>query len=100
MRALVILASQDGGAGVIVYFGGVAHFEGCNIHDNTAYFVCLHLELSLNFHPSPLWMELELASAARRAVASLSVPMEWLTLKAAISMTTPLVMCAYILNFP
>ena len=36
-----------------------------------------------------LWMELDLALAARRAVASLSIPTEWLTLKAAISMTTP-----------
>ena len=31
---------------------------------------------------------------ACRAVASLSTPTEWLTLKAAISMTTPLLMCA------
>jgi hypothetical protein len=36
-------------------------------------------------------MELDLALAARRAVvASMSVPTEWLALKAAISMTTPL----------
>ena len=56
---------------------------------------CLHFELPLNFHPSPLWMELELALAARRAVASMSIGMEWLTLKAAISMTTLLVGCAY-----
>ena len=34
---------------------GVANFEGCNIHDNTADYVCLHFELSLNFHPSPRW---------------------------------------------
>jgi len=33
----------------------VANFEGCNIHDNTASNVCLHLELPLNFHPSPQW---------------------------------------------
>ena len=51
--------------------------------------------------PLPLWMELELALAARRAVASMSViPAEWLTLKAAIYITTMLVMCACILNFP
>ena len=74
---------------------GVANFEGCNIHDNTASYVCLHLEPSLNFHPLPLWMELDLALAARRAVASMSIPTEWLTLKAAISMTTLLVGCAH-----
>ena len=34
---------------------GVANFEGCNIHDNTADYVCLHVELFLNFHPSPRW---------------------------------------------
>ena len=35
---------------------GVANFEGCNIHDNTAGGgVCLHLNLSLNVHPSPRW---------------------------------------------
>jgi hypothetical protein len=43
-------------------------------------------------------MELDLALSAHRAVASMSVA-EWLTLKAAISITTPL-MCASILNFP
>ena len=38
---------------------------------------------------------------ACRAVASLSGPTEWLTLKAAISMTTPLVMCACVFEpFP
>ena len=46
---LALAASQGGG----VYVGGVAHFEGCNIHDNTADNVCLHLELTPNFHPSP-----------------------------------------------
>ena len=40
-------------------------------------------------------VELDLALAARRAVASLSIPtVEWQTLKAAISTTTPLLMCA------
>ena len=48
------LASRGSqGGGVSVDSGGVANFEGCNIHDNTADFVCLQLELSLNFHPSP-----------------------------------------------
>jgi hypothetical protein len=45
----------QGGGGVYVGSNGVAHFKGCNIHDNTADEVCLHLELSLNFHPPPLW---------------------------------------------
>eukprot|EP00964_Phaeocystis_antarctica_P014422 scaffold7934_cov62-Phaeocystis_antarctica.AAC.7 len=53
------LASRGSkGGGVYVNFGGVANFEGCNIHDNTASivsFVCLQLELSLNFQPSPRW---------------------------------------------
>ena len=40
-------------------------------------------------------MELDLALAARRVVAYLSIPTEWLTLKAAVSMTTPLRMCAF-----
>ena len=42
------------GGGVFVSSNGVANFEGCNIHDNTAYSVrtCI-FELSLNFHPSP-----------------------------------------------
>jgi len=47
---LTSLSRLAQGGGVLV--DGVANFEGCNIHDNTAY-VCLHLELPLNFHPSP-----------------------------------------------
>jgi len=46
------LALNCGSQGGGVYVDGVANFEGCNIHDNTADHVCLHLELSLNFHPS------------------------------------------------
>ena len=30
------------GGGVAVYSSGVANFESCNIHDNSAYNVCLH----------------------------------------------------------
>ena len=41
-------------------------------------------------------MDFDLALATRRAVASMSKA--WLTLKAAISMTTLLIMCACILN--
>ena len=48
------LAARDlQGGGFYVGTNGVANFEGCNIHDNTANNVCLHLELSLNFHLSP-----------------------------------------------
>ena len=41
------------GGGVYVSSDGVANFEGCDIHDNTAYYVCLPSALALNFHPSP-----------------------------------------------
>ena len=41
------------GGGVYVDLNGVANFEGCNIHDNTASDVCLPSALALNFHPSP-----------------------------------------------
>ena len=43
------------GGGVYVASNGVANFEDCNIHDNTAYDVCLPSALALNFHPSPRW---------------------------------------------
>ena len=43
------------GGGVYVSSDGVANFEGCDIHDNTAYYVCLPSALALNFHPSPHW---------------------------------------------
>ena len=45
-------------------------------------------------------MELDRALTARRVVASSSIPMEWLTLKAATSMTTPLILCARLLPLP
>ena len=41
------------GGGVYVRSNGVANFEGCDIHDNTASYVCLPSALALNFHPSP-----------------------------------------------
>ena len=44
--------SQNGG-GVFVNSNGVANFEGCDIHDNTADYVCLPSALALNFPPSP-----------------------------------------------
>ena len=43
------------GGGVYVGSGGVANFEGCDIHDNAASYVCLPSALALNFHPSPHW---------------------------------------------
>jgi len=36
VRVLVILGPQYYGAGGGVHVNGVANFEGCNIHDNTA----------------------------------------------------------------
>ena len=49
------LASGSQGGGVYVTSNGVANFEDCNIHDNTAYRVCLPSALALNFHSSPRW---------------------------------------------
>ena len=96
--ALCFLATLQGG-GVYVDSGGVAYFQDCNIHENTASYVCLHLRTFLELS-SIAPMELNLALAIRRAVASMLTSVEWLTLKAATSMTTPLIMCACILNFP
>jgi hypothetical protein len=53
-RSLTVLSGSQGG-GVSVWSSGVANFEGCNIHDNIADDVCLHLELALNFLPVPQW---------------------------------------------
>ena len=39
--ALLFFGLQGGG--VYVYSNGVANFESCNIYDNTATSVCLHL---------------------------------------------------------
>ena len=95
--ACLLFSSQGAG----LYISGTATLINSNVYENEASGnVCSLFEPSVTFHPSPLWMELDLALAARRAVASESIPAEWLTLKAAISMTTPLVMCACILNFP
>ena len=38
----VLLFGLQGG-GVYVDTNGVANFERCDIHDNSAYWVCLHL---------------------------------------------------------
>ena len=78
---------------------GMATLTNTNVYSNQANYVCSPFQLSLNFHPSPLW-SLTSPLAARRAVASMSITEEWLTLKAATSMTTPLLMCACSLNFP
>ena len=58
-----------------------------------AFFPCLDM-----FSIAPLGTELALA--ARREVASMSIPTEWLTLKVAISTTTQLIMCARLLPLP
>ena len=47
------LASGSQGGGVYVTSNGVANFEGCNVHDNTAYQVCLPSALAQTFPPSP-----------------------------------------------
>jgi hypothetical protein len=97
----------------------VANFEGCNIHDNTADYVCLHLELPelssialgltleltgccdfgvavceySHFEPSatfPPWpLWMELDLVLAAHRAVASMLAEWQTSKAAISMTTP-----------
>ena len=88
---------QGGG----LYIHGTATLINSNVYENEASgSVCSLFEPSMTFHPSPLWMELDLALAARRAVASMSDPTEWLTLKAAISTKTLRDLCACILNFP
>ena len=51
------------GGGVLVE--GEANFEGCNIHDNNAFYVCLQLELSLNFPPLPRWSLTSLSPVTR-----------------------------------
>ena len=81
---------------VYVSAAGRAELVGLNITGGKAGYV----SSLASIQPSSIApMELDLAAlAARRAVASLST--EWLTLKAATSMTTPLLMCACILNFP
>jgi hypothetical protein len=58
------------------------------------------LNILWHFIHCPYPMELSLALAARRPVAFLLHPTEWLTLKAATSMTTPLFLCACTLNSP
>jgi hypothetical protein len=93
--ACLFFCLQGGG----LYIYGTATLINSNVYENEASsYVCSLFEPSGILPPSPLWMELDLALAARRAVACMSL--EWLTLKAAISMTTPLIGCACILNLP
>jgi hypothetical protein len=66
-RTLCNVPSPDGtlraplfgsqGGGVYVASNGVANFEGCNIHDNTASDVCSPSALALNLHSSPPWTD-------------------------------------------
>ena len=43
------------GGGVYVESGGVANFEGCNIHHNAAGYVCSPSALAYTVPPSPRW---------------------------------------------
>ena len=43
------------GGGVFVESGGVANFEGCNIHHNAAGYVCSPSALAYTVPPSPGW---------------------------------------------
>ena len=93
---------DDGGGGVLVSSSGVAHFKGCDIHDNRA-LVCSPSPLPSHFRHRPLELTLEptgcgvgacgfrVVTSVITAVASLS--MEWQNLKTARSMTTPLMGC-------
>ena len=76
---------------------GTATLRNTNVYSNQAH------EARLPFEPpcdissiAPLGTDLALVTG--RAVESMSP--EWLSLKAAISVTTPLLLCACILNFP
>jgi len=95
-----VLAFDLQGGGLLVY--GTATLINSNVYENEASTSVRSLfEPSMTFHPSPLWMELDLALVVDRAVASMSIATEWLTLKAATSTTTPrLIMCVRILIFP
>ena len=58
------------GGGVYVASNGVANFEGCDIYDNWAYYVCLPSALALNFHPSPTELTLELTDCCVRVLTT------------------------------
>ena len=94
-HALGCCGLQGGG----LYIYGPATLTNTNVYSNQATEVRSPFQLSLNFHPSPRWC-LTFALAARRAVVSMSLPTEWLILKAAISMTTRLLPCACLLPLP
>ena len=48
---LALAASQGGG--LYITYTGTATLINTNVYSNQAASVCLHLELSLNSHPSP-----------------------------------------------
>ena len=98
----VVLDAKGGRRVLYIQSGGTAELIGLNITGGSTYAECACL---LNLCPdisSIAPMErYALHFLACRAVASWSTPTEWLTLKAAISMTTPLLMCACIFEpFP
>ena len=78
------------GGGVYVLSNGVANFESCNIHDNTAFSTHygygggLYIEGTATLTNTNVYSN----KATRGVVVFVSAPTEWLTLKAAISMTT------------
>ena len=95
-------SSDDGGGGVVVVSGGVANFKGCDIHDNTAG-VCSPSPLPSHFRHHPLELTLEptgcgVGASGFRVVMPIitvvaSLSMEWQNLRAARSITTPLMGC-------
>jgi hypothetical protein len=84
------------GAGL--YIAGTTTLINSNVYENEAEGpVCSLFEPSVTFNPSPQWRLTSIA--AGRAAASMPKA-EWLTLKAATSMTILLDLCACILTFP
>ena len=98
----VVLDAKGGRRVFNIQSGGTAELIGLNItggSTSVVQSVCL-LNLLQHFLQRPM-ERYALHFLACRAVASMSSPAEWLTLKAAISMTTPLLMCACIFEpFP
>jgi hypothetical protein len=103
----VTIEAQVPGSVVLDANGGRRVFEitsggtliGLNITGGDAQGVSARSS-TFQYSSSIAQVELDLALAARRAVVSVSQTTERPTLKAAISMTTPLLMCACILNLP
>ena len=106
----VVLNAKGARRVIYVSAAGRAELVRLNITggqaDHVSFSACTALNELISI--APLYMELDLALAARRAAVSLanraaaSESTEWLTLKAATSMTTLLLMCLHLklsLNF-